>query len=289
MRWFPPACALLLLAAPPAARASPTLFEQRSSPFDLEVSGLLAGVPAGAVRYLRYGELRAMPVTVLHLPGEFTPGDQEATVVFLSDLWKALPVAAGADCILASCSDKYASVFTRGFIARYRPFLVLEINGAGPDKWPPKGLDFNPGPYVITLSQALEPAVAEVVDVEHKKPWGVTSLEFAGFADRFGDAYKGPWASLSARARAGRDLWINSCASCHFGPGRIFSGDQSHQAFPIVAAIARGDPALFKRYVRDPRSVISTAKMEPHPHYSDAQLDSIIAFVTAEQGPAGGP
>ena len=90
-------------------------------------------------------------------------------------------------------------------------------------------------------------------------------------------------APLSERAAAGREIWINACDSCHLGPGRIFSGNQSRQAFAVLSAIARGDPALFRKYVRDPKSVISTAKMEPHPHYSDAQLDSIIAFVEAEQ------
>jgi hypothetical protein len=282
MRWLHPALALALLYAPLGANAGLTLHEQRSSPLDLAVSGLLAGVPGGAVRYVRYADLRAMPSTVLHLTGEFVPGDQEVTVVFLGDLWEALPVVPGADCLLASCSDKYASVYRRDFIARYRPFLILEINGAGPDKWPPRGLDFNPGPYVISVSQDLAPAAAGYLDLEHKKPWGVTGLEVASFATRFGDAYRGPWAALSARAQAGRDLWINACASCHFGPGSIFSGNQSHQAFAVIAAIARGDPALFRRYVRDPKSVIASAKMEPHPRYTDAQLDAIAAFVTAE-------
>jgi hypothetical protein len=275
------ALTLLLAPALPSARATLPLFEQRSSPYDLEVSGELAGVPPGGVRYVRYSDLRSLPTAVLRMTGEFVPGEQAVTVVFLGDLEKELPASPGADCVLATCVDRYASVFTRDFIARYRPFLVLEINGEGPDKWPPKGLDFNPGPYVITVSEALVPEAASVLDIAHKKPWGVSGIEIATFSKSFSGAFQGRWSAISARAAAGRDIWINDCDSCHLGPGGIFSGNQSRQAFAIIAAIARGNPALFKQYVRDPKSVISTAKMEPHPQYTDAQLDSVIAFTGA--------
>jgi cytochrome c2 len=274
--------ALALLFAS-VARAALPLLEQPSSPYDLAVSGELSGVPHGAVRYVRWSDLRSLSTTVLPMDGEFVPGGQEVTVVFLGDLWKALPVSPGADCMLATCVDRYASVFTSAFLARYRPFLVLEINGTGPDKWPPKGLDYNPGPYAITVSDRIAPAASGYLDLSHKKPWGVSGIEIAEYSRRFSDAYRGRWAALSERAAAGREIWINACDSCHLGPGRIFSGNQSRQAFAVLSAIARGDPALFRKYVRDPKSVISTAKMEPHPHYSDAQLDSIIAFVEAEQ------
>jgi hypothetical protein len=277
------AMAVLLGFVPPSAHAGVPLFERRASAFDLQVSGDLAGVPPGTVRYVRYSDLRALPATVLRVTGEFFPGEQDLTVVFLGDLAKELSANPGADCVLASCVDRYASVFPADFIARYRPFLVLAIDGAAPDKWPPKGMDYNPGPYAITVSEKLAPGVAGWIDLDHKRPWGVSGIEFARFSARFADAYTGRWSSLSPRAAAGRDIWINACDSCHLGPGRIFSGNQSRQAFPIIAAIARGDPPLFKRYVRDPKSVISTAKMEPHPNYTEAQLDSIIAFVEAER------
>jgi len=271
------------LVAGTAAHGALPLAQVRTSPYDLEVAGELAGVPPGAARYVRHADLLALPTTVLRMTGEFVPGEQSVTVVFLGDLVRALPAAPGADCVLASCVDRYASVFTSDFIARYRPFLVLEINGQGPGQWPPKGLDYNPGPYAITVSTALVPAAASYPDLEHKKPWGVSRIEIAGYSNRFADAYHGRWASLSARAAAGRDLWIDACDSCHLGPGAVFSGNVSRQAFPIVAAVARGDPALFRKYVRDPKSVISTAKMEAQPRYTDAEFDSIIAFLEAEQ------
>jgi hypothetical protein len=272
----------IALSGTPVAGSAVTLHPERASPFDLTVTGALEGVPAGTKRYVRYEDLQALPTTKLHISDEFMRGDQEVTVVFLADLWKAMPTLPDADCLLATCSDQYASVFRRDFVAAYRPFLVIEINGAGPDKWSGSGLVADPGPYAISVSAALVPAAGRFLSIEHKKPWGVIALEFASYAEKFGDAYAGPWANLSPRAATGREMWINACACCHPGPGRTYSGTKSHQAFGIVAAIAKGDAALFRKYVRHPTSVIPSAKMEEHPYFTDEQLNAIIAFVSAE-------
>jgi hypothetical protein len=266
----------------PAARAMLPLHPDRSSPFDLAVAGGLAGVPEGATRYVRYADLRALPTTKLHLADEFRRGDQEVTVVFLADLWKELPLAPDADCLLATCTDEYAGIFRRGFIDTYRPFLVLEIDDRGPSQWSGRGFFDDPGPYAITVSSALAPAAAQFLSLEHKKPWGVTTVAFARYAEKFHDAYAGPWAMLSPRATAGREMWINACASCHLGPGDTFSGTKSHQAFAILQAVAKGNPALFRQYVRQPTSVIAGAKMQEHAYFTDEQLNALIAFITAE-------
>ena len=281
LRWG--AAALLGLLVAQAAAGGLALQRGRSSPFDLALTGRLAGVPAGEKRYVRWADLRALPTTRLRLNGEFVPGEQELTVVFLGDLWAALPRGAGADTLLATCaSDGYASIYRERFIAEYRPFLVLEINGQGPEKWPPAGLTFNPGPYVISVSPEVVPALATLLDAGHKKPWGVTALELANFAERDRDSFSGRWAALSERAVAGREIWINSCASCHRGPGTTFGGTKSDRPFEVLAAHAAYNADYFKKYVRAPASLMAGAKMEAHPHYTDAQLESLIAFITAE-------
>jgi cytochrome c2 len=276
------AVAMLLLAAAGPLRAL-ELHPDRTSPYDLALTGMLAGVPAGEPRYAHWSDLRALPVERLRVKGEFVDGSQELTVVFLDDLWKALPVAAGADCLLARCSDGYASVFTAEFTSKYRPFLVLEINGKGPKDWPPPGLEYNPGPYVITVSSDLAPAATRYRDVEHKKPWGVTTLEVASYAERYKAAYSGKWADLSPQARDGREIWINSCACCHQGPAGIFGGTKADRPFEVIAAYAGYDRPFFTEYVRDPKSLVPSAKMEPHPKYTDNELSNLIAFITAGQ------
>ncbi len=272
--------ALLLLAGTGSARAL-ELHAERSSPYDLGLTGRLADAPAGATLYARWPDLRALPTSKLTMNGEFVDGPQELTVVFLDDLWNALPIGAGADCLLATCADGYASVFTSDFISKYRPFLVLEINGKGPKNWPPPGLDFNPGPFVITVSDRLVPSVAIFRDVEHKKPWGVTTLEIASYAEHYKPIYTGRWSSPSAAARDGRDIWINSCACCHRGPGGTFGGTKANRPFEAIAAYAGYDRSFFTRYVRDPKSLMPCAKMEPHPNYTDDDLSDLIAFMTS--------
>jgi len=274
------AAALMCALASAAQAGSLGLHRDRTSPSDLALTGSLAGVPAGEARYVSWAELRGLPTAVLNLDGEFVKGPQAVTAVFLADLWKALPVAPGADTLLATCADGYASVYTAGFIAKYRPFLVLEINGKGPKDWPPKGLDFNPGPYVVTVSAALVPAAGKYRDVEHKKPWGVTGLEIATYAERFKPVLEGKWASLSPAGRDGREIWVNSCASCHQGPAGIFGGAKAGRPFTVIAAYAGHDRAFFERYVRDPQSLVPCAKMEPHPRYTDGELSGLIEFIT---------
>jgi cytochrome c2 len=272
---------LCVLAGAPAGALE--LYRERSSSYDLALTGRLAGVPAGETRYARWADLRSMPTSMIRLDGEFVPGSQALTVVFLADLWKALPAAQGADTILATCADGYASVFTSGFIAKYRPFLVLEINGKGPKDWPPPGLDYNPGPYVISVSAVLVPAAARFPDVEHKKPWGVTTLEVASYAERYKAIYSGKWAALSLSAQEGRETWVNSCASCHAGPAGTFGGTKADRPFQVIAAYAGYDRSYFVKYVRDPKALVPCAKMEPHPHYTDDDLSSLISFITAGQ------
>ena len=256
------------------------LHPTRSSPFDLELTGRLAGVPAGDARYVAWSDLRALPTTVLEMDGEFVSGKQSVTVLFLSDLLKALPLEPGTDCLLASCADGYASVYTSSFIGKYRPFLVLEIDGKGPTDWPPKGLDFNPGPYVITVSPTLAPGFRSYRDGEHKRPWGVTKIEAASYAERYKPIYSGAWASLSPSAQDGREIWINSCASCHQGPDGLFGGTKAGRPFQVIQAYAGYDRHFFDKYVRNPKSIMPCAQMEPHPHYTKAELDNLAAFLS---------
>lgn len=258
------------------------LHPERVSPQDLEIRGKLAGVPAEESRFVRWSELRSLPTSTLTLPRAFGLATPQLTVLFLSDLWAALPRSPTADTLLAICQDGYASVYPRDFITAYRPFLVLEINGIGPAGWPPPGVKNNFGPYVISIAAEVVPAVAQLLDGAHKRPWGAVTLEIANFSERFADAYRGKWAEISPRAALGRDLWINSCASCHRGPGKMFGGTKSDRPFEALVALAIGDAGYFRQYVREPKSKVPAATMEPHPHYTDEQLAALIAFITAE-------
>lgn len=276
---------LLVFLSAAAAQAGLPLQSSRASPFDLALTGRLAGVPAGETRFARWEDLRALPTSKIKLEGEFLKGEQEVTVVFLSDVLGALPVSQGVDTVLATCTDGYASVYEVSAMEAHRPFVILEINGKGPSEWPPPGIQYNPGPYVVFISPTVAPAVASLLDVGHKRPWGVTTIELANFAEKFAGIQQGRWAGLSATAAQGREIWVHSCTSCHKGPGGSFGGSKSDRPFEVLAAHAGYNQAYFKRYVHDPQAVVPGAKMQGHPHYNHTQLDALIAFITAEQKP----
>jgi cytochrome c2 len=271
---------LILFLASSAAAAPLVLHPLRGSPYDLAILGCSSGSPDGAAAFASWEDLRALPASRVQASGEFVPGKQALTAVFLDDLWRALPVPAGADALVATCDDGYAAVFTLDFIARYRPFLVMEIEGKGPRAWPPPGLAFDPGPYVITVSADVAPESAHFLDIEHKKPWAVTGIEFVNFAGRQRGFYSGKWASLAPAAAAGREIWINSCGSCHQGPAGTIGGNKAHRPFEVIAAYAEYDRPFFVKYVRNPKSLVASAKMEAHPHYTDEQLNDLAEFIT---------
>ncbi len=279
---------LLLLAlsgsAGLCATGTLTLHPDRASATDLALTGRLAGVPAGETRFVRWADLRALPSARLSAKGTFMPGARDVTVVFLSDLWSALPRTAGADVLLATCTDGYASVYRAELMAEHRPYLILEVNGLPPGQWPAAAMNLHmdPGSYAIWVSTSVAPAVTGLLDAGHKRPLGVTTLEVASFADRFQGSYHGRWEHLSPRAVAGREIWINSCASCHLGPGETFGGSKSDRIFDVLAFHARDRPEFFTQYVRAPKSVRPDAKMEAHAHYTDVQMAALVAFVTAE-------
>lgn len=275
--------ALLALAALCSVARALELHPSRTSPTDLAVTGLIAGASADATRFIRWSDLAKLPTSTLK--GGFVGGEQEVTVVFLSDLWDALPRSDGADTLLATCTDGYASVYRTAFIKEFRPFLILAIDGVGPEKWPPPSLKLNPGPYVISVATSVAPAVASLIDAGHKRPWGVTTIRLARYDAAFAGFASGRWAAPSARAIEGREIWINSCASCHSGAPDAFGGTKSDRPFDVLAAHALHNSDYFKRYVRSPKSFVATAKMEAHPHYSDLQLDALIAFLCAESAP----
>jgi cytochrome c2 len=276
-------CVVLLSAGDATALDVLPLHAERASPLDLAVCGQLAGVPGNEKKYARHADLLTLPTSRLRLRGEFMSGEQNVTVVFLEEIWARLPRAPEADALLAFCKDGYAAVFPAADITSYRPFVILEIDGRGPDRWAPPGGGFDPGPYVISVATSVAPEAAALLDPNHKKPWGVTEIEAVNLREKLASIFEGTWREVSTRAARGREIWIHSCLSCHTGPGGAVGGTKSGVAFEAVAARAAGMPDYFRRYVRDPQGMVAGAKMEKHAHYTDEHLDALIAFLAAEK------
>ena len=50
--------------------------------------------------------------------------------------------------------------------------------------------------------------------------------------------------------------------------------------FQVIAAYAVFARRFFVKYVRDPKSLVPSAHMEAHPHYTDAQMSDLIEFIS---------
>ena len=273
---------LLLVLWAPLLQAL-ELYSVRQSATDLEVSGLIKNVPESESRWLRWDDVRSLSRQSIVTEGEYLPGQQTVELVPLQDLLDQLPLAADADTVLADCSDGYTAVYTREFRARWKPFIVVTINGAGPADWPLDGMSMNPGPYVVSVSDTVAPGVGRLIDVAHKQPWATYRLRVVNHDSAFRSLYEGEWASLSPRAMSGRILWENSCHSCHTGPEDAAGGTKSARPFAVLRAHATHNSAWFMNYVRNPQAMSAVAQMTGHPHYSDTQLEAIIAFIVAEK------
>ncbi len=276
--WF----ATLTLLATTAELQAVMLHPVRSAATDLQISGLLEDVPEGESRWIRWNDIRDLPSQIIETEGEFLAGRQEVRIVLLQDLMDRLPVANGADTVLADCADGYTSVFTHDFRSSWKPYIVVTINGQGPAAWPLPGMNMDPGPYVVSVSEEVVPGVDKLMDVAHKRPWATTGLRFVHYADEFAAIRTGEWQSLSESATRGRELWVNSCHSCHTGPDGITGGSKSGRPFAVLKAHASFNRDWFVDYVRNPATKNPAALMTPHPHYSDSQFSDLIAFILAE-------
>lgn len=271
-------CAFMLTRAM-SAQTGLTLHLVKDSPQDLAISGKIKGLPPGETRYIRWSQLRALPSRELVMTDQVMQGKHTLVIVMLDDVLRAIPVAAEADALIATCNDGYASIYSSEFVAQYKPFFVLEINGRKPDQWPPEGMTFNPGPYVISIADEVAPGSGQLLDAGHKRPWGVDALEIIAYNERFAPIYTGALKTPASLAHEGRNIWINSCFSCHQVIPSNLGGIKAGRPIQVVAAQAAFNPDYFKKYVREPQKVNPSAKMEPHPHYTDAQLDALIAFL----------
>ena len=108
-----------------------------------------------------------------------------------------------------------------------------------------------------------------------QRPWGVESVTFGKYDEMFEAFYTGP-CKLGRYAHTGREIFLNSCSSCHEGPGGSIGG---HKAMRPLRFWPRTPPQcrLLKIRARS-QEFKPIAEMEPHPWYSDAQMDALVAF-----------
>jgi mono/diheme cytochrome c family protein len=251
----------------------------RSSPLDLELGGELAGLPAGAARYITRDDLLALPQvnqTVSDDPN--LAGPRQVAGISLEELTKELAAAPESALVVAVCADRYRGNYPHAYVAAHHPFLVLKINGQPPERWPKEaeGHGSDMGPYMVShtrftpilkiLSHADEPQI----------PWGVVRLEFRDAKVVFrAIAPRGPLAQEHS-VQAGYRIAQQNCFRCHnMGPE---GGQKAGCPWLVLSTWATASPEHFAAYVRAPKSKNPHAEMPGNPAYDDATLHALTAY-----------
>jgi mono/diheme cytochrome c family protein len=275
-------CALLAANSPLTGHL---LDLKRSSASDLEVTGMIAGVPPVSTRYISYEKLLTLPTVTVPVTGDsnFTEIPQEKLVVtgiYLDVLAKSLGADPASDLIDALCADGYRANFSREYIQTHRPILVLKINGLPVKTWvaQTRNQTHNQdlGTYFITHA-----AFTPVFNVlSHKEtpqvPTDITKLEFSSVQRVFGAiAPRGPTA-VDRQVTEGYRIAQEHCYRCHnLGS---FGGTKAKQTWRILGDYAALSPDSFEQYIRNPKSVDPKSPMPPNPEFDDATLKALQAY-----------
>ncbi|MEM9025503.1 MAG: c-type cytochrome [Verrucomicrobiota bacterium] len=271
---FPGMCALAACAVLLSACSGPGSESENSASSDVEAP--LKVYLGSEEASLSYDRIAALPSqTFAFDDGAYFKG-QEVTAVMMEDLWKAVDPERQTDTITAYCTDKYFSVYPRAFVQTYQPFVIIKVDGKVPSEW--TGALKNASPYFISFKN--DDSKPPYKYQRNKRPWGVVSVTFGKYDEMFSAFYSGVYEDLTGPAVEGREIWVNSCASCHQAAGNGIGGHRAVRPWEVLAVHASVNVDYFKNYVLDPKSVNPVAEMEAYPEYSDAQLDTIIAFLT---------
>jgi mono/diheme cytochrome c family protein len=250
---------------------------KRSSPNDLEISGALAGLPAGAKRFIRMEDLLLLPqVTFTATDDPNFSGPVQVRGIELTVLARELAADGERALVIGICKDWYRSFYPQIYREIHKPALALQINGQPPSGWPKGKGGFSLGPYLITHGY-FKPSYKIVSHEEESQiPWGVVQLEFTNESTAFeAIAPRGPNA-YDPTVQAGYHIAQENCLRCH-GPesDEPLKGKLTWAGIAVFASQA---PKNFAAYVRNPQALSKDAEMPGFPQYDDATLQALIAY-----------
>ena len=257
------------------------LYAERSSPFDLEVSGELAGLPAGATRYVARRDLLALPQVTFEVADDANfriPARVRG--VELEVLESKIAAKSEEALIVAVSSDFYRGLYPPAYIRAHKPVLALEINGQAPPDWPRsrEGTSSPMGPFLITHPHFAPGFKILAHQDEPQIPWGVVRLEFRN-ERRFYEAFDRRGSQSDDPAvEAGYRIAMQNCLRCHSISEEPAKARYTWSELGTIAAEA---PEQFAAYVKNPQSVAPYAKMPANPAYDDPTLRALTAYFRA--------
>jgi hypothetical protein len=269
--------ASVALAALPVTDSYSMLHAKRSSGGDLEVGGELAGVPAGAIRFIAYEDLLRLPQETYTVTDDSNlPARTEISGVALKTLAQLFGRAQAGFLIVAICDDRYRANYPTDYVAAHHPLLVLRINGKLHDQWPPLREGGNPGPYLIS-HPFFKPAFKVLShEDEPQIPYGVVRIEFHKESTVFGAIRPhGNWPGNSP-VEQGYVIARQDCFRCHNMGAE--GGTKAGRSWLQLAEDAEENGQRFRQTIRNPASVNPKATIPAHTRCDDATLDALTAY-----------
>ncbi len=288
MRAFLLLLASAVLAALPAADSQNLLHEERTSAGDLEVGGELAGLHAGATRFIRYEDLVRLPQENYTVSDDSNlPAKTEIGGVALETLAHLIGRASADSLIVAICDDQYRANYPADYVAAHHPLLVLRINGKLHGQWPQLREGGNPGPYLV--SHPFFKPVFQVLSHEDEPqvPYGVVRIEFHKESVVFGAIRPpGRWPAHSP-VEQGYVIARQDCFRCHNMGAQ--GGTKAGRSWLQLAAVAAQNSQRFRQVIRNPTAANPKATMPAHTTYDDPTLDALTAYFKTFAKPERNP
>jgi mono/diheme cytochrome c family protein len=288
--FFVPICLLIPMIAaresasragqnPAKNQAKLPLQAERTSPLDLEISGNLAGLPAGSKRFVRHEDLLTLPqvsFTVTDDPN--FSGRAEVRGVELDLLAREFAAEGERAFVVAVCRDWYRAHYPQDYRQVHKPVLALEINGQLPPDWPKskEGTVSPMGPYLVTHAHFTPSFKILAHEDEAQIPWGVVALEFLNEKVALAGIEPQGATADAPDVQAGYRVAQQNCFRCH-GLANLGSL-KGKLTWDGIALFASQAPKNFAAYVRNPKSVVPNAEMPPNPEYDEPTLEALTAY-----------
>src|ERR1700761_1198524 len=273
------ACLALLAADSPSD--GHLLSTERSSNSDLEITGMAADIAPGTVRYISYPQLLKLPQTTVTVRGdenfrELSPQKLTVTGVYLDVLERSLGALPAADLVTALCSDGYRATYTRQYVKTHRPILALKIDGLPVETWVAQTHNGDPGTYFITHADFTPSFSVSSFQEIPKIPAKVTRLEFGNAREVYGAIAPIPRDTSDPQVIAGFRIAQQHCYRCH-NMGS-YGGTKAGKEWHPLGSFASSSPAIFERYLRDPKSVDPKSTMTCDPQLAEPAAKALQAY-----------
>jgi cytochrome c2 len=248
---------------------------------DLEITGMAADIAPGSVRHISYEQLLTLPQTTVTVTGdenfrELPSQKLTVTGVYLDVLERSLGVLPESDLLTALCSDGYRATYTREYVKAHRPILALKIDGMPVETWVAQTHNDDPGTYFITHADFTPSFSVSSFQEIPKVPAKVTRLDFGTAQKVYGAIAPNLGDTSNPQVIAGFRIAQQHCYRCH-NMGS-YGGTKAGKEWHTLASFASSSPAIFERYLHDPKSVDPKSAMTCDPQVGEPAAKALQAY-----------